>query len=176
MQTLSIFTLLFSFPNNGANWIFSLKNLPITVYRIYLASKIFSFNLPAKQRVKTQLEFECVNGYFKNFLTRVYFPCSFAFSNHWQSLSQYLRTFFVCISIYFGIKRTSRLISKGKFKLLYLSFVSFSKKDSIIKIDQYQVIFRLTYNDHYFPVYTDDVIVKILSFNIFSTLEFLNIS
>ena len=108
-QFLTIFTLLFSFPNNGRSWIFSLKNQPITLYRIYLAFKIFSFNLPAKQRVKIQLEFECGNGYFKNFLTRVYFPCPFAFSNHWQSLSQYFCTFFVWISIYFGIKRTSRL-------------------------------------------------------------------
>ena len=28
------------------------KNQPITLYRIYLAFKIFSFNSPAKQRVK----------------------------------------------------------------------------------------------------------------------------
>ena len=45
-------TLLFSFPNNGGSWIFSLKNQPIMLYRIYLAFKIFSFNLPAKQRVE----------------------------------------------------------------------------------------------------------------------------
>ena len=32
------------------------------LYRIYLAFKIFSFNLPAKQRVEIQLEFECGNG------------------------------------------------------------------------------------------------------------------
>ena len=69
------------------SWIFSLKNQPITLYIIYLAFKIFSFNLHAKQRLKTLLEFGCGNGCFKNFLTRVYFPCPFAFSNHWQSLS-----------------------------------------------------------------------------------------
>ena len=36
------------------------------------------------------------------------------------------------------------------FKTLYLFFVSFSKKGSIIKNDQYQIVFRLLYNDHYF--------------------------
>ena len=108
-QFLTIFTLLFSFPTNGRSWIFSLKNQPITLYRIYLAFKVFSFNLPFKQRVKIQLEFECGNGYFRNCLTRVYFLYPFAFSNHWQSLSQYFCTFFICISTYFGIKRTSRL-------------------------------------------------------------------
>ena len=36
------------------------------------------------------------------------------------------------------------------FKPLYLIFVLFSKKGSIIKIDQYQIIFRLIYNNHYF--------------------------
>ena len=46
------FYSMFSFPNNERSWIFSLKNQPITLYRIYLAFKIFSFNLPAKQRVK----------------------------------------------------------------------------------------------------------------------------
>ena len=84
---LTIFNLLFSFPNNGLSWTFSLKNQPITLYIIYLAFKICSFNLHAKQRLKTLLEFGCGNGYFKNFLTRVYFPCPFAFLNHWQGLS-----------------------------------------------------------------------------------------
>ena len=108
-QFLTIFTLLLLFVSNGRSWIFSLKYQPIALYRIYLAFKIFNFNLPAKQRVKIQLEFECGNDYFKNFLTRVYFSYPIVFSNHWQSLSQYFCTFFVWISIYFGIKGTSRL-------------------------------------------------------------------
>ena len=81
--------LLFSFLNNGLSWIFSLKNQPITLYIIYLAFKIFSFNLHA-ERLKTLLEFGCGNGCFKNFLTRVYFPCPFAF---FKSLAKFIIVF-----------------------------------------------------------------------------------
>ena len=44
--------LWFSFSNSGQSWIFSLKKRPVSLHKIYLAFKIFSFNLHVKERVK----------------------------------------------------------------------------------------------------------------------------
>ena len=121
-QFLAIFTLLFSFSNNGQSWILSLKNQPITLYRFYLAFKIFSFNLPAKERVKTQPEFECGNGYFKN---RHFSPLLFCI---FQSLVKFIIVFLYifCLDQYiFCIKRTSRLRNIGFRDVCLNPYISF---------------------------------------------------